>query len=202
MGWLIALAVLVLLLCIPLGISLRYNQAGLQLKILAGWVSVPLPKKREKKEKQKIEKSKEKQGKAKPSGKEKPEKKGGSVKDFLPLVNIALDILNAFRRKIRVRKLEMKLILAGDDPCDLAVNYGRAWGALGNLLPLLERVFVIQKRNLEVECDFEASDTIIFARMDVTITLGRIFGIVLCHGLRAVKAFLNLKNSRKGGTSK
>lgn len=202
MGWLIALAVLVLLLCIPLGISLRYHEAGFQLKILAGWISLPLPQKGKKKEKKKTEKTKGQQKKAQASGTEKPEKKGGSVKDFLPLVNIALELLNDFRRKLRVRNLEMKLILAGDDPCDLAVNYGRAWSALGNLMPLLERVFVIKKRNLEVECDFEASETKILARADLTITLGRILKILLYHGLQAVKAFLNIKKSRKGGASK
>ena len=96
----------------------------------------------------------------------------------------------------------MKLIMAGDDPCDLAVNYGRAWAALGNLMPLLERIFVIKKRNLEVECDFEASDTRVLARLDVTVTLGGILKIALYHGLRAVKAYLNLNKSRKGGASK
>ena len=96
----------------------------------------------------------------------------------------------------------MKLIMAADDPCDLAVNYGRAWAALGNLIPQLERCFVIKKRDLEVECDFEATQTLITARLDLTITLGRVLHILLRHGLRAIKEFLNLKKSRKGGAPK
>lgn len=203
MGWLIALGVLVFLFCIPLGVSLRYDAGGMKIKILAGWIPISLPKKKEKKKKEKPPKKPEKeQKKGKGTPKKEEEKKGGSLKDFLPFVSIALDLLNDFRRKIRVRRLEMKLIMAGDDPCDLAVNYGRAWAALGNLMPLLERIFVIKKRNLEVECDFEAFDTRVLARLDVTVTLGGILKIALYHGLRAVKAYLNLNKSRKGGASK
>ena len=73
------------------------------------------------------------------------------VTDFLPLVKVVLQFLDGFRRKLRVNVLELKVVLAADDPCDLAVNYGRAWAAVGNLMPSLERVFVIQKRNIEVE---------------------------------------------------
>ena len=86
----------------------------------------------------------------------KPEKKksGGSIYDFLPIVDLVLDFIAAFGRKLRVNQLQLKLILAGGDPSDLAVNYGRGWAVLGNLMPLLEKAFVIQKRDLEVECDF------------------------------------------------
>ena len=129
-------------------------------------------------------------------------KKGGSITDFLPLVRIALDMLGAFRRRLRVNNLELKLVMAADDPCDLAVNYGRAWAAVGNLMPRLERVFVIKKRNIEVECDFETAKTLITARLDLTITLGRILATVVVYGVKALIEFLKIKNKRKGGASK
>ena len=108
-----------------------------------------------------------------------------------------LDFLAAFGRKIRVNHLEMKLILAGGDPCDLAVNYGKAWTALGNLLPLLERCFVIRKRDLQVECDFVSESTTIFARLDITITLRRLLGLVVVYGIRALKEYLKISQKRK-----
>ena len=83
----------------------------------------------------------------------------------------------------------MKLIMAADDPCDLAVNYGRAWAALGNLMPILESQLVIKKRNLEVECDFTSDNTRIFARAELTITLGRVFSLGLVHGLRIIREY-------------
>jgi hypothetical protein len=100
-----------------------------------------------------------------------------------------------------VNRLDLKLIMAGDDPCDLATNYGRIWEAIGNLFPLLERAFVIKKRDIEVECDFEASETVISARLDITITLGRIISLAVRYAVRALIEFIKIKNKRKGGAS-
>jgi len=92
--------------------------------------------------------------------------------------------------------------MAADDPCDLAVNYGRAWAAVGNLMPRLERVLVIKKRDIEVECDFETNQTRVIARLELTITLGRIIGTAVVYGVKALIEFLKIKNKRKGGASK
>ena len=163
------------------------------------------------KEKQKQEEPKPsapgKPGEQKPAQPPKPEEKpkkasGGPITDFLPLVKIVLDMLGAFRHRLRLNMLELKLVMAADDPCDLAVNYGRAWAAVGNLMPRLERVFVIKKRNIEVECDFEASQTLVTARLDLTITLGRIIATAVVYGVKALVEFMKIKNKRKGGASK
>lgn len=208
MGWIITLGILVALMILPLGVAVRYNDAGISLKVIAGPVRIPiLPAKKkdpeeEQKTKQKKRTQKKKSNTSTPKKKaEKPKEKGGPITDFLPLVKTALDLLNSFRKKLRVNQLELKLILAGDDPCDLAVNYGKANAAMGNLLPLLERCFAIKKRNVEVECDFEASQTLIIARADITITLGWILGILIFYGVRAVTQFFKIKNKRKGGAS-
>ena len=131
-----------------------------------------------------------------------PDENGGDWKDFLSLVPIVLDFLGDFRRKLRINRLEMRLILAADDPCDLAVNYGKAWAAVGALLPQLERVFIIQKRDVEVECDFTASKTTVTARIDTTITLGRLLAITCKFAFRALKEYLNITKKRKGGACK
>ncbi len=200
MGWLIALGILVLLAVLPLGVDIVYNAAGLVLKVVAGPVKVQLlpaqKPKSEKEKKPKPEKMKKK-SQAVPAKTEKTKEKGGNLQDFLPLVKIALDLLDGLRRKLRFHYLELKLIMAGDDPCDLAVNYGRAWAALGNLWPQLERCFVIKKRNVEVQCDFEAGQTVIIAHGRVTITLGRLLGLVVYHGIRAVIAYFKIQNSKK-----
>lgn len=221
MGWLIAAGVVFFLAVLPLGVSVKYNADGPLVRVILGPIKLtvfPLPKK-EKKEKKKKEtktdpakeqKAKEEAALPKPPQPPKPEKKekpkekekGGSWTDFLPLVKVALDLLNDFRRKLRVNVLELKLIMAGGDPCDLAVNYGRAWAAVGNLMPQLERFLVIKKREIEVECDFTASETLVIARLDLTITLGRILAMVAVAGFRAVNEFLKIKKKRKGGAVK
>lgn len=214
MGWLIALAILVLLAILPLGAKAVYCDSGFYLWVIAGPVRIPIlpAKKKEKKP------SGEKQEKAAPDRPEpqtppaaqpdQPEKKkdgplsGGSVTDFLPLVKTALDLLGAFRRKLRVNRLELKLVLAGGDPCDLAVNYGRGWAAVGNLMPLLEKCFVIRKRDVQVECDFVSDKTTVFARLDITITLGRLVALAVVYGVRALVQLMKINKNKKGGSAK
>ena len=216
MGWLITLGIVFLLAVIPLGIRIRYNSEGMVLKIIAGPVKItllPRPKKEKKEKKKKEPKKKdtpaEEENLPKPPQPPKAPKKkkakgekGGSLTDFLPLVKVALDFLGDFRRKLRLDNLYLRLILAADDPCDLAVNYGRAWAAVGNLIPQLEKWFVIKKRDVEVECDFEASEILVIAHLDLTITFGRLLAAVVKFAVRALIEYLKLKKKRKGGAVK
>ena len=119
--------------------------------------------------------------------------------DFLPVLDRVLDFLSAFRRKLRIKQLDLILILGGGDPNDLAINYGRGWAALGNLMPLLDRAFVIKKRKMEVECDFLADNMTVIARMDISITIGRIVSLLVAWGLPIVWELLKIINKRKGG---
>ena len=202
MGWLITLAVLVLLAVLPLGVSVCYDEDGSRVRVLAGPVKFqvfPLKKK---------EKTSEKPGK-KPAKKapavkktDKPAPKpetGGSWKDFLPLAQIGLDFLNDFRRKLRVNELKLHMTMAADDPCDLAINYGKMNASLAALLAQLERFLVIKKRDVHIGCDFTARETLILARVDLTITLGRLLSIAVRYGVKALAAFLKIKKQREGG---
>ena len=133
--------------------------------------------------------------------KEKKEE-GGSWTDFLSLIPVALDFLNDFRRKLRVNRLELKVIMASGDPCDLAISYGKVWAAVGNFMPQLERFLKIQKRNIDIECDFLASQTKVIARLELTITLGRILAAVFKFAFRALVEFMKIMKKRKGGAAK
>lgn len=211
MGWIITLVILFLLAILPLGVSVIYHAEGPLVRVIAGPLKIkvfPLKKKdpdkpqKPKKEKPKKEKKKGTDPEAKKKkAAAKKEKKGGSVTDFLPFVELVFDFLLDFRNKLRLNCLELKIILAGGDPADLAINYGKAWAALGNLWPRLETWFVIKKRDVEVECDFEGSDTTIYARLDLTITLGRLLALVVRYAIRALKEFLNFRKKRNGGTT-
>ena len=220
MGWLIALGILVLLAITPVGVHFRYNSQGILLQIVVGFARITLLPKKKKAEKQSTEDNKEntaksaadnasqppahkadpaRQPKKMDENAEKAKEKGGGISDFLPLLQVAFDFLGAFRRKLRVDRLELKLIMAGGDPCNLAVNYGKAWAAVGNLMPQLERLFVIRKRNVEVECDFTSNQTLVIARLQLTITIGRIVNIAVRYGIRAAREYFKIINKRKGG---
>jgi hypothetical protein len=135
MLWFIALAVVASLLFFPLGFSAIYRQDDPGVWLLIGPFRFRVyPGKQKKKTKKSTQES---------ENKDAP--KGGSHKDFWPVVRTIYGFLEEFRRKIFVRRLELKIILAGDDPADLAINYGRAWAALGSLKPQLKRLFRIRK---------------------------------------------------------
>ena len=204
MGWLITAGVLLLLAVLPLGVNAVYDGNGPVARLIAGPIRVQIYPSKSKKE-EKVKKDKKKTEKsansteAQKTGTKSTPKKGGSVRDFFPLITLLLELLGDFRRKLRVNKLELRIIMAGDDPCDLAVNYGKAWAALGNLMPQLERLFVIRKREVEVECDFTSDKTLIFARLDLTITLGRLLHLGVYHGIRILRQYLTIMKTRKGG---
>ena len=215
MGWWITLGVVTLLAILPLGVRVCYDSAGPLVKVVLGPVKIkvyPRPKKTEKPKKET-----KKQPEAAPAPEEahlpKPpqppapktspkKEKGGSLKDFLPFVKLGLDFLGDFRRKLRVKQLYLRLILAGEDPCDLAVNYGKTWTAVGSLIPALERWFVIKNRDVEVECDFTASETLVVARLEITITLGRLLSLAAVYAVRGIREFIVFRNKRKGGALK
>ncbi len=204
MGWLIALVIVVLIAILPVGASIIYDADGLVLRLLLGWIRIRLFPKKQKKTavKQKQEQKAKPEKKSKTGQQSKKEPSGGRFLDFLPLVRIALEFLGSFRRKLRLDCMELKLTMAAEDPCDLAVNYGRAWAALGNLMPQLERLFVIKKRDLQIQCDFAGAEPVIYARLDVTITVGRLLGLVVKYGFKAVREFMNIMKLRKGGAYK
>ena len=210
MGWLIAFLIIFLLAILPLGASVKYNSDGPLVRVIAGpirFTVFPMKKKekkekKEKKPKEKKEKTKIEPQKSKEKPKEEKKEKGGSLLDFLPLVQVGLDLLNDFRWKLRLNRLELKLIMAADDPADLGINYGRAWAAVGNLVPMLERSFVIKKKDIEVECDFTTSETLVIARLDITITLGRLIALAVVNGIRGLREFLKIMKKRKGGAVK
>lgn len=215
MGWWITLGVVTLLAILPLGVRVCYDSAGPLVKVVLGPVKIkvyPRPKKTEKPQKET-----KKQPEAAPAPEEahlpKPpqppapktspkKEKGGSLKDFLPFVKLGLDFLGDFRRKLRVKQLYLRLILAGEDPCDLAVNYGKTWTAVGSLIPALERWFVIKNRDVEVACDFTASETLVVARLEITITLGRLLSLAAVYAVRGIREFIVFRNKRKGGALK
>lgn len=209
MGWWIFSGVLLVLALIPLGIRVSYDSAGFAAKILAGPVKITLFPRKKREKKPKDTKPSEGQTKKDSNSEDKkpqteaPEKEksdapsGGSLEKFLPWIHLGLDFLGDFRRKVRLNHLYLHVVLAGDDPCDLAVNYGRAWAAVGDLLPKLERLFVIRKRDIQVACDFAAEKTTVAARGDMTITLGRTLCLGAVYGVRALRIILK----RKGGAA-
>ena len=143
---------------------------------------------------------KDKKSKKKAPKEEKTEKKGGSILDFLPLVDIALDfVAEFFGRTLQIDVLYIKFTMAGGDPYKLAMNYGKAWAAVGTLWSKLDEWMTIKKRDIQIQVDFEGSETLVNARVEITLTLGRLIGMVVRYAVKAGVTFIKILNKRKGG---
>ena len=200
MGWLIAFGVLLLIAVTPVGIRLLYKQDGMYLSLLMGWIRIALyPRKPSNKHDKKVPEKPADNKSVPKKTKSKEDKTGGKLTDFLPLLDTALEFIGSLRRKLRVRQLIFSLVMAADDPCDLAVNYGKAWAAVGNVMPLLEQIFVIKKRDVEVQCDFMAETSTLYLCVDLTITIGRAIGMAVKYGFRVLWQYLKIMKSNKGG---
>lgn len=196
MPWLIALAVLCGVAAFPIAVRAVYCEFRPGVWFLLGPFRVKLyPRKA------KAEKAKKKHNKAsgaKGAAKQN-EKKGANAHDFRPILQTLLAFLADLRTRLRVKNLQLKVVLAGDDPCDLAVNYGKAWAALSALTPQLERLLVIKKRRLEVACDFTSDTTCVYARIDIVIPFGWAAILLTRHGIQLLKQIIELKKTQKGG---
>lgn len=198
MGWLIALAAIVLIGLIPVGVSAKYDEDGAAAQVIIGPLRLRVYPGKGKKQPQKKEEKPEEEL-AQKTGAPAKKKKGGSLADFKPLVEIVLDFLGDLRRKLRINLLQLHLVLAGGDPADLGLNYGKACAAVSSLEPQLSRFFVIKKKDIHVACDFTEEKTLVTARLDLTITVARIFSLVFRHGIKGLREFLRITKLRKGG---
>lgn len=213
-GWLIFLGIIVAIGILPVGASVRYDESGPLVKLLLGPLKLllyPRPKKEKKTEQKEENPKKEKKPKpdkqkeepipdgppeGAPSRKLEKPKKGGSLLDFLPLVDVVLDMLSSLVGRLRVNYLQLHLILAGDDPADLAIHYGRAQAAGATLLAQLNRFLVIKKQDVQIQCDFTSDNTTVLAQVDLTITVGRVIGWAVGYGIKALVTFLKIKKQQ------
>ena len=197
MGWWIAFLILILLGLTPLGIIGEYQSAGANAWLTIGPFRYHLyPRKKvEDKKKQDSGFEKSKDG----SAVAKKKKTAGSVSKFLPLAENLFTLLVDFKTHLQIRMLRMHLVLAEEDPCDLAIHYADAWALLGNLIPLLEQNFHIRKRDMSVSCDFTAENTKIYAYIHGTISLGSLVWLIIYHGLKGINKLKQLKE--KGGAN-
>jgi hypothetical protein len=195
-GWILA-ALLLGVLLIPIGVTAGYDELGVRVFLKIGPFRIRLYPAMKTTDKKKAEK---RSSKEKTSAEAPKEEAGGKLSDFIPLLRTLFNFLGDLRRRITVKDLQLKLTIAGGDPCDMSIHYGRAWASIGGLLPQLERLFKIKKRNIAVACDYVAEETIVQGYLHISIMLIRLLSLVLCYGVRIIKQYIRIKNNRKGGT--
>lgn len=181
MWWLIPLAVVLLIVGIaflPIGLRACYDKDGLTVKLLVSIIPFKLNL-TEINEKSLQRRRMRKQRMAEdPTYQPRILKPDGSLREFIPLLDLYLQLLFNEKYKLQVKLLTLKLTMANDDPFDLAMNYGKAWTIINGLMPQLERFLNIKKKDIDVSCDFLAEETMIYASADLVLPLARLIAAV------------------------
>lgn len=201
-GWLIALGLLLtvpaLIPLIPVRLNVIYDEDGLSYKLFFGLLKIK-PEWLQSEEGLKPRLQRDAKVITKKAKAAATKKDGGDLSQFWPFLEALGKFLNDLRKKIRVKKLELHLVMGGEDPCNLALSYGKAWAAVGNIMPLLERIFVIKKRDVQVHCDFMAQSTKVYLKLKVTMTLFRLVSLLVKNGVNAYREYEKITNTDEGG---
>jgi len=228
---LVILGLIILISFLPVGVTAEYSEDGPDVTAKAGPVKLklfprpekpeppePTPeekqkareKRRKKSEKaarkaeKKAKKAEKKQGETEAEQETKREKIGGMIPMFRELLGLVIEFQASFRNKLRIRELILHLTVGGfgSDPSKAAQLYGKAWAAIGNVLPLLMEVFRIEKRDVGAAVDFTQSDNRIYAKATASNTVGEVLCMGIWYGLRALKSFLKYKWNNRSSTKK
>lgn len=200
MSWwmivLLVLAVLDFIGCILVGVDVGFD-GELRLAIKIGFIRVRiLPSKPKKPKKQKKKQPAAKKPAQKPAAAPKKPLFSGDPKELRALLQLGVQTLGDLRRKLRVEVLTLFVYFGGgDDPAKNAIAYGRAWAVIGSVTPLLDQLFVIQKRRIEPRFAPQEDKLRVEGRIVLTITIGR----ALALGIRAGLGFLRIVSNKKKG---
>ena len=199
----ILVGILVLILLIPVGVDLGYEQDKLHVsaKVMGLLLQLypkppPGPNRKPKKKKPK----KEKKPKKPAAEGEKPKKKrklSFSRDELLELARAALRGVGNFGRKLQVDRFVLRFRAAGEDPYNTAMLYGWVNAALSSLAPLCRRRFAVKDCDVRTEVDFAGEKMHLDLGLAMTIRIGQLLGVGLGIGFRALVVLLKSKRRRK-----
>lgn len=201
-GLLIFLAVVVLICLIPLGCRVLISE-GTVLRVFIGPFHMQiLPKKdgkKPKKEKKPKQKKPKKPKKPKQPGEEKPKLKFklSDLSYFMPMIRNALRAVGSLRRSVVLQKMKIHITYGAKDAAARGTNYGRAWAAIGMLIPPLESAFRIRKRDLQALFDPDAEGFSLEMDLQARLLLGQILWIGLYYGGSILIQLLRFLRAKK-----
>ena len=171
--WIAAILALLIALLALLRLRLTgvYGEKGASLTVGLGSLSVlriPRPKGEEEDpaaKKRPKKKKKEKEDK-KDSG------KGGPEPGFRKELQIIGRLLGKLKRRLRIDELTLRYLSAGDDPAMTALAFGAANAAAAALARAVESMFRVRKRDVRAAVSFTEDQPRVFARVQLSISLG------------------------------
>lgn len=191
-SWLIALAILILLLWMKVGASVKWGTLDAAIKVRVGLLRFTLwpggkPRK----------KSSRKQGKPAESVSSLERQERSILKKWLvALWGKRYEILELLGKALdapTVDRLSLHVTVGNPDPAACAIEYGTVCAAIGSGLALLSRMFPVRKQEVDVKCRYDLPQTHTEGEVEVTIRVYLL--IALC--VSALRHFLQIYQSTK-----
>lgn len=196
---LVILAIIVFILIVPIGASVGYVDEVFSLAARVLFFDIKLFPKKEKPPGKEKPPKKKKEKKPKKPKKKKPEpetpKPKPTLEELMELAGLGLDALGRLKRKIVINELMLHLTAADEDPYNAAMTYGYINGALGVMLPKLEKAFNVRKSDVQTAVDFESTKTRVDLRLTITLTLAKLLGVGIAAGFKFLK--IKLKKTKE-----
>jgi len=191
------LAVLLLLLYLPVGTEVFYDETGPRLKLLAGPVKILLyPRKKKKHPKKKKPEP--------PSVKEEEplkEKTRFTLQDLSSFLHLLTELTRKLKKKLVIERLELHVAVGGKDAASAALGYGRAWAAIGAVTPVLENNFKIKKRDIQAFCNYTEEKTQFRLLFRVRMRVGQMMALGIWAGVGFLKIILEKKRRCRNESS-
>ena len=192
--------------------ALYSDDLTLSLKILFFKIKL-LPQDEEKKEKKEKKPKKEKKKKKKKKEEEKPEKEKkeekkpsllaqlkdkhgvtGLIELFRSAANIATGMLKGIISHVVFEKLDVGIMLSGNDAASVAVTYGKVCAALYPSINILTSATVCRDYNIRIEPVFDPEKpTEVYANIHVYLRIIFVLGAAIKAGFRFLILFLKAK---------
>ncbi len=204
----IILAILVLILLLPVGVDVGYENEQFHLSAKVNGFLLQLiprpPRSEEKKPKEKKPKKEKKKKEPKPEEEKKPKKKlelDFNMDEILELVKKALRSFGKFGRKLKVSRFVLHFTAAGRDPYNTAMTFAYVNAALSSLAPICAQRFTVKDCDVWTDVDFVSEKMRLDLGLAVTIRIGQILGVGLGLGFGALwillKNKIRLKKERR-----
>ena len=167
----IVFAVIFLLAFLRFGVYAEYGANGFLVKVRVGPFSVRVYPSKAKKKKPKDKKKKKKKEKAGKLKDEPDAEKPSKIETVLEVIKAVKNTLSRIRRKLLIKKLTIRFVAAGEDPAKTALAYGAVSAAFSNLVPVIENMFRIKRRDIRAFADFEASEPSIYVKAVISLAV-------------------------------
>ncbi len=161
-------------------------------------VKLTKEQKKELKEQKKAEKAAKKAEKAAAKA-EKANKEGGlaKVKRYFnmvkPYVPMAWKAVKKILKTIRFTKLDIRLVSGKEDAYDAAMAYGKLSAAVGNGVSVIDSIFTVRAKNVEVYCKFNESAFEYYAATVVMVRPSALIAIAFCTGVNFLRIWIPQK---------